>query len=113
MAEQSRPAEDYALGYSEHEQRRMVLQSSFYRELTERLLRHAGIQPGMSVLDIGCGVGDVSLVAAALVGPGGSVLGIDRTAASIETARRRAAGLPNVAFESSDLASFDPGRPFD
>jgi ubiquinone/menaquinone biosynthesis C-methylase UbiE len=113
MAEQSRPAEDYALGYSEHEQRRMVLQSSFYRELTERLLRHAGIQPGMSVLDIGCGVGDVSLVAAALVGPRGSVLGVDRAAASIDTARKRAAGLRQVAFDVADLASLDPGRQFD
>ena len=78
----------------------LVLQSPFYGDLTERLFRTAGLQPGMRVLEVGCGVGDVSLLAARIVGPGGSVLGVDRAADSIETARGRAreAGLENVAF---------------
>jgi ubiquinone/menaquinone biosynthesis C-methylase UbiE len=48
------------------------------RPITERLLRSAGIEPGMRVLDIGCGAGDVSMLAAELVGSTGSVVGIDR-----------------------------------
>jgi ubiquinone/menaquinone biosynthesis C-methylase UbiE len=47
-------------------------------EFTTRLLTDAGVGPGMRVLDVGCGAGDVSLLAAGLVGAGGSVLGIDR-----------------------------------
>src|SRR5438309_209505 len=115
MTDQPREAAEYALGYSEREKERLIIQSRLYGDLTERLFRVAGIQPGMSVLDVGCGVGDVSLLAASIVGPAGSVLGVDRAAASIETARERvrSAGLQNVAFEVADLPSLDPGRTFD
>src|SRR3954451_24038579 len=105
MADQPREAAEYALGYSEREQRRLVAQSRFYGDLTERLFRDGGLRPGMSVLDVGCGVGDVSLLAASVVGPGGNVLGVDRAAASVATARERAgaAGLANVTFAEGDL----------
>jgi len=54
----SRP---YALGYSAAEFRRLERQAGHYRELTEDVLVRAGICRGMRVLDVGCGVGDVSL----------------------------------------------------
>ena len=114
MPDQSRQAAEYALGYSEGEKGRLIIQSRFYSELTERLFRIAGIQPGMSVLDVGCGVGDVSLLAATIVGPAGSVLGIDREVDSIDTAwGARAAGLENIAFDVAALQNLDPGRTFD
>jgi ubiquinone/menaquinone biosynthesis C-methylase UbiE len=115
MTDQPRGAAEYALGYSDREKQRLIIQSRFYHELTESLFRVAGLRHGMSVLDVGCGVGDVSLLAASIVGPAGSVLGVDRAAASIETARERvrSAGLPNVAFEVADLPSLNPGRTFD
>jgi ubiquinone/menaquinone biosynthesis C-methylase UbiE len=115
MADQPRTAREYALGYSEREQRRLVVQSHFYGDLTERLFQAAGLLPGMSVLDVGCGVGDVSFLAASIVGPSGSVLGVDRAAPSIEAARARALAedLENVGFEEGDLPSLEPGRTFD
>ena len=48
----------------------------------------AGIGLGMTVLDLGCGAGDVSFVAAELVGPQGQVIGVD--ACRQWPARRRA-----------------------
>jgi ubiquinone/menaquinone biosynthesis C-methylase UbiE len=62
----------------------------FPEPVTERLLRGAGIRRGMQVLDLGCGDGDISLLAAKLTGPNGMVLGLDRDAAALETARHRA-----------------------
>ena len=44
----------------------------------------------MSVLDGGCGAGDVALLAAELVGPSGSVTGVDRDPRSVALAARRA-----------------------
>ena len=41
------------------------------------LLREAGVGPGMTVLDFGCGPGGFSVAAARLVGPGGLVLAVD------------------------------------
>jgi ubiquinone/menaquinone biosynthesis C-methylase UbiE len=115
MSDQPRETAEYALGYSEREKQRLVLQARIFGDQTERLFRMAGIEPGMSVLDVGCGVGDVSLLAAAIVGPTGSVLSVDRATDSIETARERArsAGLEDVAFEAAELLSLDPGRTFD
>jgi SAM-dependent methyltransferase len=75
-------------------------------EMTERLLIDAGIGPGMRVLDVGCGRGDVALLAAGLVGARGEVVGVDRDHGAIELASRRArkAGLSNVSFVVSDIA---------
>src|SRR5206468_6380306 len=87
------PATDprpYALGYSRRELQRLELQGALIRDFTEDVLRRAVIRPGMRVLDIGCGVVDVSLLAAKLVGPRGMVLGVDRSAESTDIAERRA-----------------------
>src|SRR5262249_41337764 len=73
----------YILGHSEREIRRLMQQAAILRPITERLMRDAGIGRGMRVLDMGCGVGDVSMLAAELVGGPGSVVGIDRSSAAI------------------------------
>jgi ubiquinone/menaquinone biosynthesis C-methylase UbiE len=106
---------NYALGYSESEFKRLESQGTFFRDLTEDVLRRAGVVPGMRVLDIGCGVGDVSLLAAELVGPSGAVLGIDRSAEAVGTAHRRAvaAGRDWVRFGVAELDAFDADEKFD
>ena len=73
------------------------------------------IRDGMDVLDIGCGVGDVSFLAARLVGSNGSVVGIDRAVESVETARRRAKGLRTRERHlfCADASSFDTDQVFD
>ena len=45
------------------------------------------IRPGECVVDIGCGAGIDSLIAARMVGPTGKVIGVDMTAAMLEKAR--------------------------
>src|SRR5262249_26099103 len=90
---------DYILGHSDREIRRLIFQAALLRPITERLMRDAGIGPGMRVLDCGCGAGDVSMLAAELVGGSGTVVGIDRSRAAIGVAeeRARAAGLAQVS----------------
>jgi 2-polyprenyl-3-methyl-5-hydroxy-6-metoxy-1,4-benzoquinol methylase len=56
----------YVLGHSQAEIRRLIKQASIVQATTERLLRSAGIERGMRVLDLGCGAGDVSMLAATL-----------------------------------------------
>jgi len=48
------------------------------RPYTDRYFRTAGILPEMTVLDVGSGMGDVTLVAADIVMREGRVLGLDR-----------------------------------
>ena len=61
--------ENYVLGNSEQEQERLKPQARFPEKWTEQFLLPAGLQPGMRVLDLDCGMGDGSLLAARLVGP--------------------------------------------
>src|SRR5262252_7716802 len=82
---------DYVMGHDHRERRRLLLQASILNPLTEHLLRRAGISSGMNVLDIGCGVGDVSLLVARLVGRHGSVTSVDFDAGALAKLQARAA----------------------
>jgi len=106
---------DYALGRTDDEYARLIAQAVLLRPLTERMLRSAGVSPGMEVLDVGCGVGDVSFLVSELVGPEGSVVGIDIDSDVLALAERRRASsaISNVAFLQGDARSVEPGRVFD
>jgi arsenite methyltransferase len=60
---------------------------------------------GERVLDLGCGAGSDSLVAAQMVGPEGSVIGIDMTPEMLAKARRAATemGAANVEFVEGEI----------
>jgi 2-polyprenyl-3-methyl-5-hydroxy-6-metoxy-1,4-benzoquinol methylase len=105
----------YILGHSQQEIGRLILQATILRPFTERLMRNAEIGPGMRVLDVGCGAGDVSMLAAELVGPSGSVVGIDRNPQVVDLASRRVrtAGLRQVTFKDVPLDTFSDPDLFD
>jgi SAM-dependent methyltransferase len=75
----------------------------------------AELAPGERVLDVGSGGGDLSIAAAQVVGPTGSVVGVDLSADEIAVAVERAAtvGLENVDFELGDAGVIDLSPPFD
>jgi ubiquinone/menaquinone biosynthesis C-methylase UbiE len=87
----------------------------FSETITERLLRGAGIRRGMQILDLRCGAGEISLLAARLTGPNGLVLGVDRNPVLLETARQRACqeDLAQVYFLDAPLEKLDGEGPFD
>ena len=71
------------------------------RAFREQLVRQARLEPGHSVLDIGCGTGSLAIAAKRRVGAQGMVHGIDASPEMIARARRKAskAGV-DVAFTS-------------
>ena len=78
------------------------------------LVSLAGIRPGEKVLDIGCGTGSLAIEAGRVVGPQGSVIGIDPSPEMIGRAAAKGRRLKNVSFQSGiaqdlpfDDASFD------
>jgi SAM-dependent methyltransferase len=106
--------QEYLLGHADPELIRLAHQASLLAPATRAILEQAGIAPGMRVLDLGTGIGDVAVLAAEIVGPSGSVVGIDREGRAIERARQRAMAA-NVGFERGDILDWrDPaGRKFD
>lgn len=106
---------DYALGRTSAEYDRLIEQAELLRPSTERVLRAAGICAGMHVLDVGCGVGDVSFLASSLVGPQGCVVGVDLDRDAIQIAEKRCAEQrhTNVIFRQGDARSIDADCLFD
>ena len=89
----------YVMGHDDRERRRLSLQASILNPLSDQLLRRAGLSAGLRVLDIGCGVGELSMVAARLVGRHGWVTGIDIDEAALALAAQRAReqGLDHIS----------------
>jgi protein-L-isoaspartate O-methyltransferase len=105
-------APGYVLGSDEAEIARLDGQATAIALPTRLLLQIAGIGPGMRVLDVGTGLGHVAFALAELVGPEGSVLGIDQDERLLGIAESRRA-VANVAFAPADVRSFRDPAPFD
>ena len=95
----------YVLRGGSEGKKRLAIMARAFAGTTTRLLTDAGLRPGMTCLDLGCGGGDVTLELARAVGPEGRVVGIDADPVTIELARQDAArlGLDNIEFRSLDI----------
>lgn len=107
--------DQYALGRSPQEYARLTRQSEIMKPMTRRLFADAGIQAGMRVLDLGSGAGDVCMLLAEMVGPSGSVIGLDLDDQALAHARERAAaaGFRNITFTHADFTHYVPDVPLD
>ena len=105
----------FGSGIGEDEVARLEIQGRALAPATRMIFAEAGIRPGMRVLDLGCGAGDATFVAAELVGPDGSVVGVDHSPDALARARLRAGqrGLTQVQFVEGDIHDPVPGGPFD
>src|SRR5918992_402924 len=105
----------YLLGHDPAELARLEHQARMLAHPTRTVLELAGIAPGMRVLDLGTGAGDVAFQVAELVGPTGSVVGIDQSANALAFAAHRTdqRGLTNVSFVHDDLHTVPITGPFD
>lgn len=105
----------YLMGRDTAEARRLIQQARIYQPATRWLLQRAGLRPGMTVLDVGSGSGDVALLARELVGPDGAVVGVDQNPEILDLARARtaAAGYDNVRFMAGDVRELALDQPVD
>jgi ubiquinone/menaquinone biosynthesis C-methylase UbiE len=85
------------------------------RSFRERILRLARLEPGESVLDVGCGTGSLAIAAKRQVGPAGTVCGIDASPEMLARADRKArrGGLEVVLRHAAAHALPFPDAQFD
>ena len=87
-----------------------------HRLWKRQLLAGLAPQPGERWLDLCCGTGDLALLLAERLRPGGQVLGVDAAAAPLALASQRAAqrpGLPLGWLQADALAVPLPAESFD
>ena len=79
--------------------------NSFWERFGRRTIERLELAKGAHVLDVCCGAGASALPAAEIVGPTGSVLGVDIAERLLDNARAkvRTRGLDNVRFQAGDL----------
>lgn len=77
----------------------------FYREL----IAHSPLVKTHGVLEIACGTGRITL---RLAKDGINITGLDISPESLEVAREKSAGIPNVNWVLSDMRTFEIGTKF-
>src|SRR6266849_3815891 len=78
---------------------------AFWERYGRRTVGRLDLKRGSTVLDVGCGTGASALPAAEVVGPDGTVLGVDLAEKLLEQAQAKAAHrhLHNVEFRLADM----------
>src|SRR4051812_1627880 len=100
-------SDSYVLATGAAAVRRLYVLHNIYSPAGKRILLQAGLTERMKVADFGCGVGVVSRMLAQIVGPSGSVTGIDVNGAQLEEAARLCAGegFKNTRFVKASAES--------
>lgn len=108
-------SQPYILGHSDQALARLAQQGDFWAEHSLRFLREAGLGPGMRVLDLGTGAGDVARLAASLVGVEGEVVSVDRAPEAVARATQRLhdLGVGNVRVLQGEIEQWEPDGEFD
>jgi ubiquinone/menaquinone biosynthesis C-methylase UbiE len=115
MADNDTSLDHYVIRGGEAGKERLDLLASIMEPSTQALLTQLDVGPGASLLDLGCGGGHVSLRAARLVAPDGSVTGVDLDEIKLDLARKDAdeSHLTNVKFLHGDAADLTEAGSFD
>src|SRR6185369_7128717 len=101
----------YALATGKAATYQLQVLQSLYGPGARRVLYQAGVQRGMRVADLGCGVGMMTTLLAELVGPTGHVVGVDFSGAQLAQARELLpTSLSNVSFV--EASATDTGLPY-
>ncbi|MGH7741411.1 MAG: class I SAM-dependent methyltransferase [Candidatus Eiseniibacteriota bacterium] len=99
----------YVLGTHDEEIARLGLQHSVWLPRASAAWRRAGFRSGQTLVDLGCGPGYATCDLAAITGPTGRVIGIDRSRRFLDhlDARARAMALAHVETVELDLDEQD------
>jgi ubiquinone/menaquinone biosynthesis C-methylase UbiE len=88
---------------------------SVFGPLARMFLQRVGLRPGQRVLDVACGTGVVTRHAAPILGPAGSIVGVDLNSNMLDVAREQApTGGASIEWRQGDAASLPcPDSDFD
>ncbi|KAK7523953.1 S-adenosyl-L-methionine-dependent methyltransferase [Phyllosticta citriasiana] len=82
---------------------------SHHPSFAQNFVEHVPLQPGDKVLDLACGTGLISFLAADKVGPTGAVVGVDISSAMLQVAQKKLSSHvgTNITFHEHDITRLD------
>jgi len=100
---------DYFLATGEADRLRLERLNKLYNPLSQYFLLQNGLKAGMTVLEVGCGAGDMACWLAKTVGPEGKVVAIDSSSEQIALCKEKAKaqGYNNIQFLCMDVREVD------
>ena len=100
---------EYFLSTGEADRQRLTILGKLYSPNALVFLKASGLKPGMTILEVGCGAGNMACDLAEYVGPTGSVIAIDNSAYQVELAKQLAnkRGISNINFHVHDVLDID------
>lgn len=109
-------ANKYPLKVGEADRVRLEILNKMYNPLAQYFLLQNGLKPGMTILEIGCGAGDMACWLGKQVGPNGKVVAIDNSQEQINlsAAKAESNGINNIEFICLDVNEVEQlGQQFD
>lgn len=105
MADGESSDQNYVLATGYAGARRLVFLEAVYGPASRSLLQRAGVGPAQRVVDLGCGLGEMTFWMAERVGPVGQSIGVDSSTAQLALARQRtgAVGLHHLSFRQATV----------
>jgi ubiquinone/menaquinone biosynthesis C-methylase UbiE len=103
------PMQEYILGVDEQESARLGLQHRLWSASAHEAWERARLQPGLTVLDVGCGPGYATIDMAHVVGPRGRLIAVDESPLYLKHLHDRAQGqhVRNVQRMLGDVQQLD------
>lgn len=83
---------------------------SHHPSFAQNFVQHVPLQPGDKVLDLACGTGLITFLAADKVGPTGAVVGVDISSGMLDVAQKKLSsrdGGANITFHEHDITRLD------
>lgn len=106
---------EYIIKGGEEGKKRLAILAEILHEYTKAFIEADGKIDGKKFLDLGCGGGDIALMAAQMLGTEGSVVAIDRDKEIVALAKTDAEfqGVNNITFRVLNAYDLDYSNVFD
>lgn len=95
----------YPINTGNADYQRLEILNRIYNPVAMEFLKQNGLMPGMKVLEIGCGFGQMAQELAQTVGPAGKVIAVDNSEQQLRIAAKLAEekGITNIEFKLLDI----------
>ena len=103
----------YVIGVGKDDEERLSLLNELFGKTSKDLLLKSGLKPGMRVLEVGCGTGNMTKWIAKQVGDHGHVTAVEITSEQIQITKDNCSESNNITFVESSLFDLKTSQKFD